>query len=109
MIESTNIVKEALENSPLIKIPDAVADNISLNREGEIQVYSVPVVRHVWKKRKYDDGNGGLKTQIMKAKTLEEVDGLLEKGKSYKSASVKTIRSWNLSAQHRLAELKAMP
>lgn len=52
------------------------------------------------------NGNS-LLDKIQKAKTKTEIDNLLNTGKSYTEASVKTINKWHKFASKRMSELKA--
>lgn len=80
-------------------------NHATTNREGDTVVYDVSVTRHVWEKAK--EPVAGLRDKIRNARTVAEVNALLEKGTStYKEASAGTIGKWKRAAERRIRELE---
>ena len=103
------ITEEVPSDSPLdVTVPKQIAESAAINREGEVQIYDVPVVRKKWKTKKYEGGNMGLIEEIRSAKSVDEVNSLLKKGEEYKSVSEKTRRKWNTVAQKVSKQLSAV-
>ena len=74
------------------------------NREGDVVIYDVPVVRHIWSES--DAPIFSLRNKIQQAKTVSEINALIEKGEStFKSVSPKTIKQWKKMAEKRIHEL----
>ena len=96
--DTTNLVSRMAAANELAKDPEAVKE---IRKYGKIPVIYGPTKSMVRK-----PAEPGLKNFICQATTVDEVNNLLERGKTqYKNASSGTVRKWEKAAIKRIAQL----
>ena len=78
----------------------------SINREGNTVVYSVPVIRHVWKEKKHD-ASYLIIEKIRKARSEAEVNALVERGiATHPDFEKSVIDKWKKNAEKKIQSLR---